>query len=469
MFLDRYRKLRAAAADEGGFAMIAAITISSVLMVFTMAMLATGMHLQQSTVRDADWNEALSVAEAGVDRAVHELTSNPAYAGTGGGTIAVPGGEVEVTVTGETLGNISIEAIGYVPSKTAAKSESRRLLVSYGPEDVFKYALFSTTSLFVKNNAVTYGDLFANQSVLLEQNSTVYGSITSATGTVEMQNNAAVRKQDGKGGNVYTGGYDASGLWGLLMSNGSVIEGDAFAEAEECPGVVADDDRYNIAANGVIYGSALARGSISGSVVGTRTPRNCQLRHSTKELPTFTWDPSLYEDEVDYVSISDWEVRGPADTALTGVHRVWDPACTSDPGGVDSVINMNGADVTGDFVFVTNCRIDAVNNFKVSAPEESLVNLVVLNGSSDPAAVTIKNNFEVVNGAAVLLYSTGLIHVKNNIDETGAVYAGAISIKNNMEVQYDARVERSLGFGDIKYDRIAWQECRASGGVSSSC
>jgi len=392
----------------------------------------------------------------------------PAYAGTGGTPIAVPGGEVEVTVTGEALGNISIEAIGYVPSKAAARNQTRRLLVSYGPEDVFKYALFSTTGLFVKNNAVTYGDLFANNSVVLEQNSTVYGSVTAATGTVEMQNNAAVRKQGGKGGNVYTGGYHTTGLWSLRMSNGAVIEGDAFAEAETCPGTTADDARYNIQAS-TIQGSATARGSISGTVLGTRTPRNCQLRHSTKVLPKFTWDPSLYEGEVEYTSIAQWDAFGPPDGALSGVHRVWDPACTSAPGGAANVINMNGANVVDDFVFVTNCRIDAVNNFKVTAPQEALVNIVVLNASSDPAAIEIKNNFEVENDAAVLLYSTGLIHVKNNIDETGAVYAGAISIKNNMEVQYDARVERSLGFGDIKYDRIAWQECRASGGASASC
>src|SRR5207253_11494737 len=107
---------------------------------------------------------------------------------------------------------------------------------------------------------------------------------------------------------------------------------------------------------------------------------------------------------------------------------------------------------------------DAVNNFTVSAPADSIVDIIVQNPSTSPSAVTIKNNFVVDHavdqqGAAVLLYSTGLITVKNNIEEQGAVYAGAISIKNNMEVAYDPRVERTLGFGDLKYDRISWQEC----------
>ena len=74
----------------------------------------------------------------------------------------------------------------------------------------------------------------------------------------------------------------------------------------------------------------------------------------------------------------------------------------------------------------------------------------------------IKNNFDVSHDPAVLLYATGLIQVKNNPDHNGAVYAGAISIKNNLNVTYDPRVERTMGFGDVKYDRQSWVECRPS-------
>jgi hypothetical protein len=74
--------------------------------------------------------------------------------------------------------------------------------------------------------------------------------------------------------------------------------------------------------------------------------------------------------------------------------------------------------------------------------------------------LTIWNKFEVLpNDPAVLLYSTGLIQVKNSAESNGAVYAGAISIKNNLDITYDARIERSLGFGDLKLDRMAWMEC----------
>lgn len=461
MFLDRIRR------DEGGYALVLAVTLSALMMVFTLGMMETGVHLETQTVRDVSWNRALNVAEAGVDRALYELGKDPSYAGVTG--LAVPGGEVDVTVVSPAAGYLTVYATGYSPSKTAADMKRRRIKVVYGPQDVFDYALFSSTGITLKNNGVTRGDIFANNSIYFENNSTVYGSVTSATGTVELTNGAAVRKDTGRLGNVYTGGYAASGLWGLYMANNSVVEGSAFAQAETCPGVTADDSRYNIVASGTIQGSATARGTISGSVNGSRTPRNCQLRSATRTLPSFTWDASLYTGELEYTSIASFSTwLSSRQSSLSGVVRVWDPTCSSAPSGPSSSISMNGATVTDDFVLVTNCRIDANNDFTVSAPSDSIVNIVVLNESSSPAAVTIKNNLTVTNEAAVLFYSTGLIDVKNNLDEQGAVYSGAIAVKNNMDVVYDPRVERSLGFGDVKYDRVSWQECKASS-TGTSC
>jgi hypothetical protein len=448
---------------EGGYAMILAIILSGMLMVMTIGMLGTGVHLQGATAKDASWNDSLRAAEAGVDRAVYELTKSSSYVGTGSGVMTVAGGEAQVLVDAPAAGSVTIYSTGWSPSRAAGNASHRRIKVAFGAADSFNFALFSTTGLSVKNNGVTHGDVFANNSILLESNSTVYGSVTSATGTVELQNNAMIRKETGRLGNVYTGGYDPAGSWGLTMSNGSVVEGNAYAQAETCPGISADDSRYNIVASGSILGSASARGTISGSVTGTRTPYNCQLRAATRSLPQYTWDPSLYTSPQTFSTLASFQTWVNANQGnLTGVVRLWDPACASGPSDAANVVNMNGATVTGNFVMVSNCRIDANNDFTVTAPSSKIVNLIVQNASTSPAAVTIKNNFTVTNDAAVLVYSTGLIDVKNNIDDTGAVYAGAISIKNNMQVDYDPRVERSLGFGDLKYARQSWQECVSS-------
>lgn len=451
------------ARGEDGYAVIVGIVLVSMLMVMTTTMLAVGSHLNVSTVRDRNWNDALQVAEAGVDRALYELTGNSGWTGTGEGTMSLPNGEAQVLVTPLGPGRVAIYSTGWTPSRTATEASSRRIRVEFAPEKAFDFALFSTTGLSVgAGNGITKGDVFANGSIVLENTSEVFGSVTSATGTVSLSNGAKIRKDGERLGNVYSGGYDLATGTAISMANTSVIEGNAFAQAETCPGTTDDNARYNIAANGRIDGSAAARGSISGTVLGGKTPYVCQVRMATRTLPQFTWDASLYSDPEEFTTLSSFQTWVNAhQSSLSGVVRLWDPACTSAPSGDGNVVSMNGATVTDDFVMVTNCRVDAENNFTITAPTDSVVTIVVQNPSTTPTAVSIKNNFTVSNGAAVLLYSTGLITVKNDLDETGAVYAGAISVKNTMEVTYDPRVERTLGFGDVKYARLAWQECRA--------
>lgn len=460
---ERFDRIRTARSGEDGFAMVLSVVLTSVMMVFTMGMLATGIHLTESTVGDESWNRALQVAEAGVDHALYTLKSTPGYTGTGTGTIQVPGGEARILVSSTAAGYLTVYSTGWSPSQASPKAKKRRIRVDYAPADTFSYALFSTTGLAVKNNGHTEGDVFANNSVVLESNTVVDGSVTSATGTVKLENGAQIRIDEDSKGTAYSGGYDGTGLWGISLSNNSMIQGDAHAQAESCPGTSADNGRYNIVASGTIQGSATARGSISGTVQGSRSSFVCEERYATRTLPQYNWDSSLYSGETEYTSLATFQLWVDTNqTNLSGVHRLWDPNCSSDPSGELNKISLNGAHVTDDFVLVTNCRIDANNDFNVDGSASDIINLIVQNSSSTPPAITIKNNFAVNSGAAVLIYSTGLIEVKNSIDQTGAVYAGAISIKNNMEVTFDPRVERTLGFGDVKYDRVSWQECKAA-------
>lgn len=452
MWADR---LRTALHRDDGFAMVTAIIVSSVLMMFTMGLMATGLHLTDATTRDRSWNIALQVAEAGVDFATYTLGIDDTYVGTGGSVIDVPGGQVEMLVDRPSDGAITIYSTGWVPTKTATNAVSRRIRADYAPEDVFSYALFSETGLYVKNNAVIEGDVFANEGVEVGENAIVKGSAISATEGVEIGNGAELQQVDGIGGSAYSGGPA-----GIYVNNTAKVYGDAYAEATSCAGSTPTDT-YDVVVVGTgrVHGEALAWGPISGNV-GSSVPFNCQLAQATKTLPEYNWDPSLYTGEQLYSTIGAFETYLAANEEfLTGVHRVWVDDCDADPGGAGTYIEMGGMNVSDDFVLVTNCRIDFSNDFTVSAGDDALIDIVVLNTSSDPPAVHIKNNLEIENDPAVLLYATGLITVKNNPNHNGAVYAGAISIKNNLDVTYDPRVERTLGFGDVKLDRSAWVEC----------
>lgn len=449
--------------DESGFAMVAAVTLSSMLMVLTVSMLGSGLHLQQATVRDVSWNTAMTLAEAGVDRAVYEVTKDATYAGTGTGvlTFADPAGEVQLLVQNTSLGSMTVWSTAWVPSRTAVGAATRRIKVTYGPEDVFKYALFSTSGLAVKSNAVVHGSLFANESVLLESNSVVFGDVTSAKGTVKLDSNAKSRVQNGLGGSVRSGGFDTTGFWGVQMANGAIAEKDVLALAETCPGTSADDTRYNID-GATIGGNATARGTVSGSVAGTKTPRSCQLREPTRPLPAFTWDPSQYASPNEWTTVAALQTWVSTNkSSLTGVHHLVDPSCAGTGASTSTALDLGGGFITSDFTLVSNCRlIMDPHDLTITAPDSAYVTIVVQNASTTPPAILIKNNLAITNNPAVLLYAQGTIEIKNNGDGNGAVYAGAISIKNNLGITYDPRVERTIGFGSVKYARQAWIECK---------
>src|SRR5688572_30555549 len=119
MWVDRVRD--AIRADDG-FAMMTAMVVSSVMMIFTVGMLATGIHLTEQTVRDRSWNTALQVAEAGLDHAVYEIQLDPTYAGTGTGVLSVPEGEAEILVDYPAAGSVVVYATGWVPNRTATNA-----------------------------------------------------------------------------------------------------------------------------------------------------------------------------------------------------------------------------------------------------------------------------------------------------------------------------------------------------------
>lgn len=447
---------------EEGYALAVTIMVTFVMLVLVTSTATTGSRLNTAAARDSRWNLALQVAEAGVDRSLFELSSNAAFAGSGS-VWSVPGGEVETTVTTPKPGWRQVVSTGYVPAKTTAGAIKRKIRVTYGPWATFKYALYSDTGLALKNNDGTTGDVFANESIVMNNNSGVTGSVISATGSVYLNNGAQVHKNGSEGGNVYSGGYDPAGRWGILLDMNAEIEGSAFAEAETCPGVPADDANYNISNNGLIRGSALARGSINGAINGTSTPYHCQVRHARETLPEFHYDPTLYTSVTEYTTVSAFQSWVDANASnLVGTRRVWVDACASDPSGVANYVDMGGTTFKDGFNLITNCRIDFGLNASYSGSSDGAVQLIALNNSTSPPAINFKNNFTVPNPApSVLVYSTGSIEIKNSAESNGAVYAGAISIKNNLEVTYDPRVERTIGFGPEKFSRVSWEELPA--------
>ena len=53
---------------------------------------------------------------------------------------------------------------------------AREIQVTMGPQKSFRYALFSETTLDIKNNTTVVGDIFSNAKLLVENNAVICGN-----------------------------------------------------------------------------------------------------------------------------------------------------------------------------------------------------------------------------------------------------------------------------------------------------
>lgn len=463
--------------DDCGFAMIVSVMVSAIASILVLTMVATGTHVQHTTVRSRQWNLALQVAEAGVERAVARLAVDDTYRGTGIDTAeSVAGGEFFTSVTAPALGWRVVRSSGWVPSRTAGNRINRVLEVTYGPPSSFRLAVLSTTTLNLNNTGTVRGNVFANESVEILNALHVQGSVTSATGTVYLKNNAEVERvaDDPTSGNVYSGGFHPAERWGIRSENGAVIHRNAHSQIEPPCGsnYVNGQAVYNIENRGAVRGKTLAGGVVRyAGGLGGSSDNVCDERHPRLDLPTF--NPSAYDGIAkEWTSVASY-MAAPGGS-LTGVHRVTPSAAelaayaAGDVGAI--TIDHEAKTIAGNFTLITTGRFRYGNaggsQAFYSGPREAMVNIIVLNATQSPAAIEIENQLKMPSpGPAVLFFANGgLIDVKNGAETDGAVYSGRINMKNDIKFTYDPRAERIYGFGAVRYERVSYIEQRPQRG-----
>lgn len=412
-------------------------------------------------------------------------------------------------------GDYVIESQGQVGTVQPSK---RRIRVVLSPEPAFKFAMFSADELTVKNNSNVAGDVWANRALVIDQNAVINGDVTSAGGSVYLGNSQVLHSLDdvARGGNVYSGGSNSlqanntpsgdGSAWGVWLNNQTQIERlvearrDCPAGATESPGGAA----YSIGGTGQSVPTGRAYGSITANVT-SRTTGVCIQRPGDKTLPVFNPDLILYAQVYGAANVHDYTPGNPrcplasnrtavqcfqawADAnqnSLTGVHYVSNPLLVPSPESpaadqqcgrpvsdpVPDVINLRQMTITGDFVLATNACITTDNNGNLSviAPSTATVNIISTNKSNslETPAMHLGNNLQITSTTppalpVLLLYAKGAITVKNNFVGNGALYAGDLlgegGVNNNLNITYDPRVERTLGFGATAFTQRSWQE-----------
>jgi hypothetical protein len=451
--------------EERGLAMVMTVIIIMVAALLAAVILVQGSSSDRHSGRGKNWNQALQSADAGVQNAVAKLqaTNGAAPAPFQGSSVE---GRYSVTVTYLGRNRYQVDSVGQAGNAQSLKSQ-RHVRVIMAPPKTFKYALFSDSDIDTKNNDLVNGDIWANGNVTVDQGDTVNGSVNSATGYVFMRSNSRIT------GDVQTGAYSSSGYAVDGTANGTSIGGNIRASTtnpdENCAGEPLG--KYKVAA-GSIDGKVTTLGTqVSGADPAKTFTNVCTHAPATKPMPTFNWEPSNYDPPpVEFASPSAFKTYVNANKAsMQGTFVI-------NGGGQNDPVDITGIQVSGDLTIVAwNAPITADNGSADVTAANNNEKLVVLvsyysppagagacasnGGNPGDCAIGIKNNFQVSDNTATLVYApNGPVAFKNNAEFFGAVYASNIVMKNNQVTTYDPAVEQVIGFGPVTLSQESWQE-----------
>jgi len=486
---------------EEGFALVTAVFILAIMSMLLIVVLEAGNNAFSVAERNSRFTRTLGVAEAGLDAAVTQLgesrlsaSLSPCRIGTGT-VCAAAGGEYQVSWSTDLEGTVTISSVGYYPSKAGAQI-TREIRAVYKPIPSFIYAIFSATSINIKNGQVIFGDIFANQGITIGTGAVICGSVTTSGGSVITQAGASIVKSytdgsrtcSGKTGNVWANGA-------IDLGSTGVVEGSATASAPAGTNCAIQTTNYAIL-GGTVQGKATACGNITSTTTNPSAhtwtaPSPPKASPSGGISPPYTFDPS------NYTSVNCIPISSPCDpqqtsatayqvfnalskTNMQGVYAVWqtDPHCGEIANAASAQctkLDLTNLSVGGDLTIVTNAPIyfGNTNPITSSGPARVVVVSLYIPGASSTCTVnggdcSIYGKNAVVFDAgnpndpndaiAAMLYTPGKMAFKQQANAAdGALYAGSMDIANGFGITYNDRISTIVGFGG-SLQQVLWQE-----------
>lgn len=168
--------------QTGSIFPLALITLTSVL-VLTMVLVSNSFTLKESSKYSLNKLEVGVLAEAGIDKAIASLNVNPSY--NGEVETFLGQGSYSVTITSIDSNNKIVEATGYIPNKTQAKTrQSLKIQVSKGEGISFPYGLqVGEGGLNMGNSAILNGSVYSNGDITVGNSANITGDVWVAGGT----------------------------------------------------------------------------------------------------------------------------------------------------------------------------------------------------------------------------------------------------------------------------------------------
>lgn len=167
--------------QKGSIFPLALIALTTIL-VITVVLVSDSFTLKESSKYTLNKLEAATLAEAGIDKAIASINTNPSYNGESETTLGQ--GSYSVTITNVDSNNKVIEATGYVPNKTDPKTkQSIKIQISKGEGISFPYGLqVGEGGLFMGNGSILNGSVYSNGDITVGNSANITGDVWVAGG-----------------------------------------------------------------------------------------------------------------------------------------------------------------------------------------------------------------------------------------------------------------------------------------------
>lgn len=168
--------------QTGAIFALTLIALTAIL-VITVVLISSSFTFKQSSRYSLNNLEAVSLAEAGIDKAIASLNKNPQYSGESETLLGNGSYSVFVTTIGPGVKEIS--STGYIPNKINPKSRSKASVqISQGIGASFNYGVqVGEGGLEFGNGNIVNGSIYSNGSILATgNNNTINGDAWVAGG-----------------------------------------------------------------------------------------------------------------------------------------------------------------------------------------------------------------------------------------------------------------------------------------------
>jgi len=440
--------------SQSGQIIIIALTFMVVLVFLAGALLGFVGQNVLGTRGAVAGEQALQLADAGIDKAIWELNDTAgSYTGETGTVLGA--GVFDVTVTNVSSSIKEITAIGYVPNKSnPRKTVELKVQASIDTESVsFNFGLqVGDGGLKMENSSSVVGNVFSNGVIDGTQNARITGDAFSAGPTGRIFDDLQID------GNAHAHTID----------DGVSVGGNAL-------GQTMDD----ITVGGNVFTNSISNCTVGGNVDYTSIS-NCSVGGSQNPGYPGEPDPVPVALPITDEQISDWKTQAAAGGTIVGDYQLsGTDTATLGPKKITGKLTIqNSAKLTlsgplwiqGDIELKNSAQIllDTGKTSEVVVGDGSVEvqnNVVVVGTGSDKYVIMVTTSsadgaFQIKNSAAgLIVYApNGEIEIQNGAAvRTGA--ADRIFIKNSSSVTYEtglASIQFSGGPG------ASWQVVRGT-------